>query len=430
MKSARRRERRLRPEAPRPLPLKKNIAWNTIGCLFYQGCQWLTTIVVVQLSGGYDDAGVLALAMAVGNIFAAIALYKMRTFQVSDIACAYTQGNYAAMRLVTLAIAFALCAPYALITAPRSAAAITIVAFLLFKADECFVDFLYGVDQRGGRMDYIGISQLIRGAVSLGAFSAGLVAFGSLLSGVAFMFCGCFLVTLLYDLPHARRFDALRPRIYGRTALSMLASGLPAVLALVANIAVVSVSRQILGAMCEEEVLGVYASISTPAVLMQAAVSYLYTPMIGRLSQAWAAHDRKELARFLGKMMGVVAGSLALCSALLIAIGPWLLAWAFGESIVPSLWIFPYSILCTALIALISLGMDVLIVFRRTGAALIACATAFAIAMICAGPFIEAFAINGINLSIALAYGIGSVLTAVFIVLAVIGRHTAANETR
>ena len=406
-------------DAPQPLSLKRNIVWNTVGCLFYQGCQWLTTIVVVRLSGGYDDAGVLALAMAVGNIFAAIALYKMRTFQVSDRSNAYTQGNYAAVRLITIGIAFALCALYAALTTNGVGAVFTILVFLLFKADETFADFLYGVDQRGERMDYIGVSQLMRGVISLGAFSAGLALSQNLLVAVGCMFVGCALVTLLYDLPHARRFDTLRPRIYGRTAFTMLMNGLPAVLALVANIAVVSVSRQILGGMRGDEALGIYASISTPAVLMQAAVSYLYTPMIGRLSEAWETGDAHGLFRFLGKMLVIVMGALAACSIALILVGPWLLTLVFGESITASLWIFPWSILGTALIALISLGMDVLIVFRRTKMALLSCGTAFVIAVACAVPFIDAFALNGINLSIALAYAMGIIVSALSIVSAV-----------
>ncbi len=402
--------------------MKKNIAWNTSGCLFYQGCQWLTTIVVVWLSGGYDDAGVLALAMAVGNIFASIALYKMRTFQVSDINDAYTQGNYGAVRLITIGIAFALCLPYTMLTTTGTETILTIMVFLLFKADETFADFLYGVDQRGERMDYIGISQFARGIVSLGAFSLGLALAHSLLVAIGCMFIGCALVTLLYDLPHARRFDTLRPRIYGRTALSLLKSGLPAVLAVVANIAVVSANRQILGTLAGDEILGIYASISTPAVLMQAAVGYLYTPMIGRLSEEWSSNDTGSIFRFLGKISIAVVLSLILCSALLILIGPWLLALVFGESIMPSLWIFPWSILATSIIALIFLTTDVLIVFRRAMAALLSCTASLAVGLILAVPCIDAFGINGINISIIIAYATGLVLAITFTIIAVMSQ--------
>ncbi len=381
--------------------------------------QTLPSIEVIVVDDGSEDNT------------ATIALYKMRTFQVSDINDAYTQGNYGAVRLITIGIAFALCLPYTMLTTTDAGAILTIMVFLLFKADETFADFLYGVDQRGMRMDYIGRSQIARGILSLGSFSAGLVLAGSLPVAIGCMFVGCAMVTLLYDLPHARRFDVLRPRIYGRTALIMLLNGLPAVLALVANIAVVSMSRQILGMVCGDEALGIYASISTPAVLMQAAVGYLYTPMVGRLAEAWDTADPHALFRFLGKMILVVTGALIACSGVLIATGPWLLTLVFGDSITSSLWIFPWSILGTAFIALISLAMDVLIVFRRAKAALLSCTVAFCVAAITAAPSIDAFGINGINLSISLAYLIGVAIGVLFIVRAVIRcGHSPSDPTQ
>lgn len=45
-----------------------NILWNTIGNIFYLGCQWLLSVVVVRISGSYADAGVLTLAISTTNV--------------------------------------------------------------------------------------------------------------------------------------------------------------------------------------------------------------------------------------------------------------------------------------------------------------------------------------------------------------------------
>ena len=71
---------------------------------------------------------------------------------------------------------------------------------------------LYGIDQRGGRMDYIGKSQLMRGVLSLVGFAAPLALFDNLVAGILGMAVCCMLVTLLYDIPHARRFAPCGPR--------------------------------------------------------------------------------------------------------------------------------------------------------------------------------------------------------------------------
>ena len=41
----------------------KNVIYNTIGTFFYFFCQWLTTILVVRISG-YEDAGILSIVIS------------------------------------------------------------------------------------------------------------------------------------------------------------------------------------------------------------------------------------------------------------------------------------------------------------------------------------------------------------------------------
>ena len=65
------------------LSLQSSIAWNSIGSIFYLGCQWLMTVVVVWIAG-LETAGILSLAMSVSNIWYSFAVYGMRNFQVSD----------------------------------------------------------------------------------------------------------------------------------------------------------------------------------------------------------------------------------------------------------------------------------------------------------------------------------------------------------
>ena len=68
--------------------------WNSAGSITVLACQWLLTIVVVRLSGDYEAAGVLSLALAVYNIFAPISVYRMYVYQVSDVKRENTTGEY------------------------------------------------------------------------------------------------------------------------------------------------------------------------------------------------------------------------------------------------------------------------------------------------------------------------------------------------
>lgn len=86
-----------------------NIFYNSFGMIFYYGCQWLTTLLVVRLSG-YSDSGVYGLAMTFTAAFAILALFNTRQYQVSDVAGEYSDRTYIRSRLVAIGIAFFICA--------------------------------------------------------------------------------------------------------------------------------------------------------------------------------------------------------------------------------------------------------------------------------------------------------------------------------
>ena len=104
-----------------PVSLGKNALWNSVGSLMYQGCLWLTTVLVVLLSNGYTDSGVLALAMTIGNIYDPIATYSMRVYQASDAEGAHPQAHYLGFRIITMAIGLCVVIPYAAIVAQSAA---------------------------------------------------------------------------------------------------------------------------------------------------------------------------------------------------------------------------------------------------------------------------------------------------------------------
>lgn len=69
-----------------------NIFYNSFGMIFYYGCQWLTTILVVRLSG-FEDSGNYSLAMTFTAAFAILALFNTRQYQVSDVVGEYSGQN-------------------------------------------------------------------------------------------------------------------------------------------------------------------------------------------------------------------------------------------------------------------------------------------------------------------------------------------------
>lgn len=377
--------------------------FNTTGSLVYQGCLWLTTVLVVTLSGAYTGSGILAFAMTIGNMFNPIGTYSMRTYQVSDIRCLLSQGNYIAFRLITVCIGLVLIVPYTFAVTPELSTAITVLLYLLFKTDEAFADVLYGADQKGQRMDYIGVSQFVRGVLLLLGFSLGVGVLGNLDAAVLLMLIPCFAVTLFYDLPHARRFGSIRPTIKKSQVLDLLKSCLYLVAGTLCLGAVVSVARQYYGVTFGVDSLGLYAAVATPAVLIQAMARFLYSPVLVPLSERWVAKGTKEFVPYLKRTIVIIASAAIASAVFLSLIGTPALALVYGQSVADYTYLFPYVLAGTCLIAFIWYLSDVLIICRDFRGVALCSVGALAVSLAAMVPLENLFGMNGINFVVIVA---------------------------
>ena len=380
------------------LSIKTNVAWNTAGSLLYSGCQWLVTVLVVRLSSSYDAAGTLALAMAVSNVFAPIALWRIRSYQVSDVHEETSSGQYVALRIVTLALALGVTTVYAVATC-APAALPCVFLYLLFRSGDLFIDVLHGIDQQHMRMDYCGKSMVARSVLFLTSFSAVLALTDCLELAVA-----------VYDLRRAASLSSVRPDFDWHVIATLLRRCLPAVVGIAACNLVVTFARQYLGQVAGEQMLGVYASICTPIVLIQACANYVYAPLLGVFATHLDRGDRRAFAVLLAKVVGALAVVFALGAVVFALVGDWFLALVFGPSIVPYGYLMYAGILSSALTACVAFLSDLLITMRDMRGTLLGNLAACVVAVPATLLLVDSQGMNGASLAIAVSYAVGSLV--------------------
>lgn len=395
--------------------IQKNMLFNTIGSLTYQGCLWFTTVLVVILSDGYSDSGILSFAMTIGNMFTSIGTYNMRTYQISDTKNEYSQSNYVGFRIVTLTVAAICMAAYSLVVSPDSLTFVAVLAFLLFKIDESFCDVLYGVDQRGERMDYIGISQFFRGILFVISFSAVLYFTKNIVLAILAMYPPCFLVTLFFDIPHAKRIDTIRPNLSAKQAGHLLKQCLPLVLETLFLGMVVSVARQYYANAFGNDRLGIYAAIATPAVLVHAAARYLYAPTLVPLSQRWNESPRGAFLPYLKKTLRLMLIAILILVPVLAFIGPYALDIVYGSRVTGYTYLFTNVLVSTAVTAIFYFLSDVLIVCRDIKGSLVAAIISLAVSLAAMIPLETIFDMQGINYTVIFANLAGVVASIIFL---------------
>jgi len=317
----------------------KNTIWNSIGVLIYFACQYMITIVVVRLYDGYMNAGYLALAMNITNFFSAVAIYNVRVFQVSDIKGEYNDSEYVIARILTCASSILLCFIFVIVAERTAMEIIIVLCYMVFRANESFIDVLHGINQKHWRMDYIGVSLAVRGVLMLAAFVLLGWLFG-LLPAIIGMAVITIIIGIVYDVQKTKKL-AIYTAYAGKQILSLLKRCFPLMLVILIGTIIVSYSRYSVERIHGTEALGIYASVSVPTMMVQIAISLLFAPLANLFSEALKAGDKSKFCKIFAIASAIIAGitfAFFLASHIL---GEWGLNILYGASIVPYTYLLP-----------------------------------------------------------------------------------------
>lgn len=335
------------------LSLGRNVLYNSVGSLTYLVCQWLINVLVVRL-GSYADGGMLSLSVTLTNVFYVLATFSLRVYQASDVTGKFTATQYISTRVMTSLAGMGLCLMFTAVNRQYDRVQqACIILYMLFKLTEALVDTFAAEQQKTMRMDYVFRSFMMRSATSLGSFVLGMTLGHSLPLALALMALTTLPVVLLYDGRIVRKMTNFRVVLQPTQALPLLKTAWPMMINAAMMTLLTTIPRYFLEDYCGQEIMGIYASIATPAVIVQAGCSFVYSPLVAPLSEQYAAGDVRKFGRTVGQALLAVLILFAgvMCGAALL--GNWGLQLLFGESILPYAWLLIPALLtslCSALL--------------------------------------------------------------------------------
>ena len=326
-------------------------------------------------------------------------------------------SEYLGFRCLTLFLCGIACTIYAAITC-APATLLTVVLFYIYKAVGLVIDILHGEDQLARRMDFIGISMILQGVLSLAAFAMVFGITQNLNMAIVAMTVAAAIVLFVFDIPKASRFAKVRIHLTRSKAFHFFRTSFLAVLASVMASAIFVVPKQYLAVFMGDAMLGAYASVAAPAMIVQMGAVYLYGPLLDIFAGHYMAGER---ASFVALLRRVVLGILliSICtSALLLFIGPWALGLLFGSEIAQYEYLLQPVILSTATTAFLWFFSDLMISIRDFRANFAGNVCAIACVLAASIPMIHVFGANGVSFAGASACVVG-----VLVLLAFLFRH-------
>lgn len=383
--------------------LLKSMLWNTVGSISYLGCQWLIMLLVAQ-NGNYDMTGNFSLAISVTNIFSAIALYGgMKSYQISDINDMYDNNVYISTRIITSLGAILGCVIFIYIVDYSSSQIWIIIAYMIFKIEEAIIDVFQGIEQKLWRLDIVGKSLLIRAIATLLVFVIGLKISNELIIPIILMSLISLIIWIIYDIRLCNKLAKLHLEIELIKSYSLIKTCSPIFISSIFFNICSFMPRFFLEKNLGTDMLGIYASIATPTVIVQVLATLIFNPLIPIFTLHYEEKNIRKFKLLMIKcicMIGVLGISAIVCS---ILFGKIFLQILFGAEMKSYVELLNPIIITTILTAIIWLLIGILTSIRRFTFMIVGNGIGSLVSIILSQPIINIYGMNGASISLIIS---------------------------
>lgn len=392
----------------------KSIIYNSIGTSVYLFCQWLITFIVVWLSG-YETAGILSISMSITTTFCVLATLNMRNYQSSDLKGKYSEKTYLKSRVFTCLLAIIVTFVYSLTKRFSLYQFMCINIYMLFKISEAIVDVLHGSIQKKWKFDIIGLSYIFRGLISIILFSLGLYFTKNLIISLSLMTIGVYIIIYFFDISKYKKIIKDYGEYKKIYLIQLLVHCIPLSLYGIIFNYVTMYPKVYAEGLYGAELIGYYASVATPALIIQVAASFIFTPLISMYADYYKNEQYKKFNKSMFKVILLIV--ILSIGALIFSnyFSKLFLSIIFGKSIIKYTYLFSGVIIISSLTALIwFLGM-LLTVIRKNKELLCGSLVSLVIVLIITPKLIKIYNLSGINYTLIICLSIQCMLFLLFI---------------
>lgn len=399
--------------------LSKQVSINIVGNIAVMFAQWLISVLLVRM-GGFVDAGIFSLAMSVANVFATIAGFGIRSYQISDAGSRFTQKQYLFAKLTVTAASFVVFWVYLVVDASYSVQnRWAIFLYLIYLNVGAFSDVLFGSLQLRNKLYLSGYSALIKTVICFLAFITSYTIWKRLLLSLGLMAAANILAVIFYDLKWylgERIIEKSSIRDDIPNVLKVIKGCFPLMVSSMLPFLSTAVPRRAILFRFGETYLGYYSSLFTPTVIITTFVPAILMGVIPRMAEAWTRGERRKFGRQLLACTGGTVGFTAVAFLCALIAGKPVIQFVFGEEILQYYNLLYIAIAVSGLAALKGVGDSALLCMRRTGMVTFCSAAETAVIIALADGFVSSMGINGAAYVMLVGYGVHLLLqTAVII---------------
>lgn len=197
----------------------KNFIWNTIGVSINSFISLFYLIVVTRING-IELSGVFSYCYSFSMIMYVISNLGGRTFQLTDNE-KFDDNYYFSIRIYTSIVAIGFSILYCILLNYDILKSFILLSFVLVRVIESFSDTIYCVFQRNNRLDYVGISLVLKNFICLLIFFIIDVLTKNIIISIFSILISTIFIYVLYDKKILKRFKQLKLKFDNRIAIQL-----------------------------------------------------------------------------------------------------------------------------------------------------------------------------------------------------------------
>lgn len=291
---------------------KKNFLWNMIGSGVFAAVSMLLSFFIIRVMGE-DIGGVFSIAITLSQMFAYIAYFEMRTYQVTDVRRRFTFAEYHGAKLVLCILMMVICTGYVAYKGYEPQKLIVILLMCVYRMIDGYADLYEGTFQQEGRLDLTGKSLFFRTVLSAGVLVVMVLCTHNMIVSVLAAVAAAVVGVLVFDVlilrefcPFAMRFGKLK-EVIGACFALFAGSFLWTY--------ILSASRIAIDANMASNYQSYYQTIFMPVSVINLFVTFILKPALTTLSENYDKRRDKEFFAQVIRITACIAGLTVVCMA-------------------------------------------------------------------------------------------------------------------
>lgn len=296
----------------------KNFIWNLVAGLINAGESVILSFVIVRTSG-LEDAGIVSIAFAIGNLLMTIGKYGVRTYQVTDrgktaFSSFFTTRILTVLLMFFVTVTYLLCKTYSV----RKMSVIFGICFIYMI--EAFEDVFAGHYQEQGYLYLSGMVFTVRWSVTLLTIILILLINKNIVQAVVGGVITAFISEIFLLKATVPRFSIRMKFHFDDHIKRILIHCFPLFAMGFLSFYIVNSPKFSIDKYMNESVQACYGFIAMPVFVISLLSSVLYQPILVAMTEEWAEKKyelfRKSVLRQVVLIIGITALFIAVGSVL------------------------------------------------------------------------------------------------------------------